>query len=227
MGLEAPFINYKAGDFFYGFSGARAKLIKQLSGKTTQELSDANVIAWLDQLLTQQAAKAVPQLNKEFAEYLRTHKKWHVVPEEDKDIERKAADPNDPCDSNNLWRKKSKAGLEFLAKNGHDVHFAIDEGFNSQDCISKPMNYTETKVPWGATKPEFKASLPSGVTVKLRIITYAEIRFVYRNRNDDDFKKHIQFWYMNGDVGTPKAAPWVTDKAIWDTYVPQNAQPAI
>jgi len=221
VGFSAPFRNYVPGDFFYGFSGCRAKLIKQLCGKSTQELASAGAVAWLDQLLTAQAAKACPLLNADFADYLRNHSKWKVVPEEDRDIERKAADPDDPEDCNNLWRKKSKAGLEFLVKKNHFINFAIDEKFSSADCIAKPMNYEEVAVPWGETRPEYCVGKQ-----KLRIITYAEIRFVYRNKDDADFAKRIQFWYQSGDTFAPGAPPWVRDAAVWEKYQPKNSQPA-
>ncbi len=216
MPFEHPWRQYLGGDFFYGFSGARARLITQLTnGRTTMDFAKAGTVAWLDQLLTATATADVPTLNRDFAKFCRSNTKYNEVVNGISDTEVAATD--DDVANNRRWRRKSKAGIEFLVKHHHNIHFAVDAGMDWTAVISKPLAYTETATPFGA-KPEFKAS----DEFKMRIITYAEIRFIYRNRTNDDFAKRIQFWYQGSANGmfSPGPTPWTKDATTWANYLP-------
>lgn len=224
MPFNKPWRTYCAGDFFYGFSGARARLIIQLTRRKMDQFNKKNTVAWLDQLLTGTAIHDTQCLNHDFAEYCRKNIKYKcvVMANEDKEV---PAEQGQDSDNNKRWRRKSKAGIEFLVKHHHFIHFAIDFKMDWNDVIAKP---TTKAVP--ANLPfDNKETLQYKVVdpdMKYRVITYAEIRFIYRNRKNLDFIKRIQFWYQdNSGVNssfTPDVPPWDKYPEIWSKYIPQS-----
>lgn len=220
MPFKEPWRQYVSGDFFYGFSGARAKLITQLTnGRTTMDFAKSNTVAWLDQLLTGTALQSVPTLNNDFASFCRGNAKYKEVVKPDAAIEVPASD--DDIENNRRWRRKSKAGIEFLTKHQHNIHFAIDNAIDWNAVISKPDAAEKTDVPFkpqGDGLYQYKAG-----DIKMRIITYAEIRFIYRNRTDADFQKRIQFWYSDGTKFSAGAPPWDRDSGTWSKYIPASS----
>lgn len=88
------------------------------------------------------------------------------------------------------WTKTSKAGLEFQAKRrrGSRIHFVLD-GLDYVRVLSqKPVPGAIAKV---------RITVPED-------ITSAEIRWLFRNRNDADVRGALVFWRN----GVTTAAPW-------------------
>lgn len=222
MPFSDPWRTYCAGDFFYGFSGSRGRLIQQLTQRTCMDFASKNTVAWLDQLLTGTAVNDCHYLNKDFSEFCRTREKYHGVVRSDADLEVPAAD--DDVANNRRWRKKSKAGIEFLVKHNHFIHFAIDHGMDWNAVISKPGVAAEEAVFPFARSTVYQYKVDDDI--KYRVITYAEIRFIFRNRSDQDFMKRIQFWYQNSgaaDSGfSPGVPPWEKEPEIWANYTPSG-----
>lgn len=221
MPFKAPWRQYVAGDFFYGFSGARAKLIAQLTnGKTTMDFAKGKEVAWLDQLLTATAVSSEPDINKKFATFCRGNDKYKTVVNAGDDLEVPATD--DDVANNARWRRKSKAGLDFLTMSKKFIHFAIDHGMKPDDVTKKVGAAELTDVPFataGQGKMQFKISNDD----KMRIITYAELRFIYRDRTNKDFQTYIQFWYQDSSGKfAADAPPWDLNPAVWANYKPSN-----
>ncbi|WP_444931646.1 hypothetical protein ACJJIF_07720 [Microbulbifer sp. SSSA002] len=221
MPFSKPWRIYCSGDFFYGFSGSRARLIQQLTQKKMRDLADKGTIAWLDQLLTGTAVDKCHFLNEDFSNFCRSKEKYKCVVQDNVNLEPPRT--NDQTTDNKIWRRKSKAGIEFLVKHNHFIHFAIDYDIDWNAVISKPgIPAEEAKFPFKREPVyQFKAD-----ELKYRVITYAEIRFIFRNRNDKDFMKRIQFWYQdssaNNSAFSPEAPPWERYPEIWKNYKPKS-----
>ncbi|MBW4419905.1 MAG: hypothetical protein KME13_11850 [Myxacorys californica WJT36-NPBG1] len=213
MPFTPPFRNYVSGDWFYGLSGGRGKLVEQLTGRTAANLANVNTPVFIDQLLIDFGKNNVPTINKDFAAYLRESDKTQEIVQPD-DL---GASSSDDVVANLIWRRKSKAALQFLVKHNHFVHFALDVELvgHMNDVVTKPevVNFS-----FG---PKYNFKLEDGF--KLRIITFAELRFAYRNRGDADFQKRIQFWWGNGQhTFTQGPPPWEVQPDLWAQYKPES-----
>ncbi|WP_020411230.1 hypothetical protein ACJJIG_18080 [Microbulbifer sp. SSSA007] len=224
MPFSEPWRRYCSGDFFYGFSGSRARLIQQLTQRTMQDFASNNTVAWLDQLLTGTAVHDCHYLNEDFNNFCRSKEKYKCVVSDDSSIE--PPQTGEESVDNKRFRRKSKAGIEFLVKHHHFIHFAIDYDMDWNAVITKPgqgEGMVEAKFPF-ERKTMYQYDFGEGL--KNRVITYAEIRFIFRNRNDADFMKRIQFWYRdtaNPDSAfSPEAPPWERYPDIWQNYKPKS-----
>lgn len=100
-------------------------------------------------------------------------------------------------------RQACKGGLEHVTRMGNTIHFILD-GLNIQWVIQKTG-------PWDQM----------GVTQlgeKARDITGAEMRFLYRHRNDPTVMNNVRFWRGGQEVH----APWLEDPGAWDAYTPKS-----
>jgi hypothetical protein len=163
--------------------------------------------------------------NLRFIEALKGHKKYssavsgYTAPRSKK--------WDDKARENETWRRKSKGGLYYACKVAHKtVHFCLDglgdfkttigksyAGKAGDDGIEGPEGTT-----WAV--PPDRAQNESDR--KFRVVTGAELRWVYRNREDADVQKHIQFWLAN----KPSVPPWdpgYTGRvADWSQYTPRE-----
>ncbi len=130
---------------------------------------------------------------------------------------------------NAAWRKKCKGGIYYgthvLDKT---VHFCLSlevktgdtvTGYTSMDFKAVVAKTSPTDTPSTATKDE-----------KIRLITPAELRWVYRHREDASVQKNIQFWtHTSPDAAkaswAPCGPPWESDdaaKLVWASYKPKS-----
>ncbi|MBE8595662.1 hypothetical protein [Xenorhabdus sp. BG5] len=103
-----------------------------------------------------------------------------------------------------LFSRKCKGGLSWVTtSNGNtyllennNIHFILD-GIDMKYVVNK------RKYPMARTD-----------------ITSHELRWVYRNRNNPNVQRKIQFWLD----GKPTSPPWesVEGKSIWKLYTPQS-----
>ena len=205
--------------------------MQQLAGRSANDFEKTNTVAWLDQFFNPTGLKGAPKLNSDFAAFCRAHPKWKDAVKQGEDTEGVPNDVDDICAFNNIWRRKSKAGIEFLATQGNTIHFAIDASFDSKEAVKKPDGpigvADDVFMPWGAKAETngitpFKVALPGGGAVKYRVITYAELRFVFRNRMNPAIANNVQFWWQAA-TGTffPGPPPWEHSSphvAAWVSY---------
>ena len=110
-----------------------------------------------------------------------------------------------------LWRKKSKGGISWVIHYtpGH-VHFCL-HGLDMLQVVGKSHN---RDVPSGHSDVKLE--------VKQRSITGAELRWIFRNRNNSLVKARIQFWnIIDGEDGFKAVIPpWETPEhiLIWKGY---------
>ena len=238
MPFSEPWRRYVPGDFFYGFSGARGKLVNKLTGKQQShkmavpiEGSTRVRLLYLDHLITASGAAIAPSLNSDFCTFCRNDARFKgvVKPNADEQVE---IDEKKLWHDNKIWRRKSKAGIEFLVKHHHFIHFAIDKDMIWEQVATAP----------GVKAKQIETHFKKKITVmdngndtqvvdessllKSVVITYSELRFIYENRTDSDFQKRIQFWYQldNSAHSSFEAdvPPWEKFPDPWAKYVPES-----
>ncbi|MDF7758547.1 hypothetical protein PU683_03230 [Kosakonia cowanii] len=100
----------------------------------------------------------------------------------------------DSAGNNEDIRRKAKAGLQWAVNSGRNVHFVLDD-LNISNVINKQHKGKNADTPASNGKK------------KNRAITGAELRWIYRNRMNENVKSHIFFW-LEGKV---VLAPWEDD----------------
>lgn len=112
------------------------------------------------------------------------------------DYARTAVYGNDGSDENSANKQRSKVGLALLAHHSIPVHFALDL-LNMEEVVKK--------------------SYP-GETATKRVITNAELRFVFRYRDNVKIKNSVQFWLDKVAV----VPPWDEQSTLynegWQVY---------
>lgn len=234
MPFSSPFRDFVSGDFFFGFSGSRGRLVHQLAGQSADDLRQHGTVAFIDQLLTPWGREQYPNISRDLAAYLHQHTKYSDVMQEGGDLQQ---DPTNDVENNNLlWRRKSKGCLEFLVQN-HFIHFAIDHELNSEEGMRKvvekptfdpgnpPENLDDLAVAlaWGNAQ-NYKMIDEQNVETKNRVVTFSELRFAYRNRENPDFQKRLQFWWEQPEQGVfiQGPPPWEQYPNVWANYHPQS-----
>jgi hypothetical protein len=109
------------------------------------------------------------------------------------------------------WRRKSKGGIEWATKilvPPKRVHFCLDQMMDPDIMLAIVQKNWDNDTP---------ARLP--FDQKIRAITNAELRWIYRHRQDDGVKKNVQFWENFTQCGPPWERSGGLDK-IWQSYAP-------
>ncbi len=252
MPFQEPFASkYTPGDFFYGLAGPRKALIDKLTNKNIQLVQEH--MGWIDlyilnerwvhkQLadLKESIANAKDAVllgrlkhsaekweeNQRFIDALKDHEKYesavggYVAPFSNK--------WEDKAKENETWRRKSKGGLYYACKVADKtVHFCLD-GFNDFKAVIL-KSYAGKGGGAIGDKHGGKWQVPpdraeSAGERKFRIVTGAELRWIYRYREDPDVASHIQFWHGGGKVA-PCCPPWVAgfpgQQVDWSQYSPK------
>ena len=108
----------------------------------------------------------------DFKVFLSNHKKYNVKDNTmAQDIK---AGVNVDTSAVALWKKTSKAGLEFqLLQQKKPVHFIVDEIINTIDKVASKEGYGKS-------------------------ITSAELRWLYRHKDTPEVRENIKFWREGG-----------------------------
>jgi hypothetical protein len=170
--------------------------------------------------------EALLKPHQDFRETLRTYNNGKYASA--LDFKRKDA-PKDTADSgeNSAWRKKCKGGIYYgthvLDKT---VHFCLSLEVKTGDKVT---GWTDMDFSAVVKKTSPTDTAPDTTTGKIRLITPAELRWIYRHREDDSVKKNVQFWtHISPDAGTkwkPCGPPWEKDQGardLWATYKPKS-----
>ncbi|WDM75845.1 hypothetical protein ACCQ13_02065 [Xanthomonas sp. NCPPB 1638] len=178
-----------------------------------------------------------PELNQQFADYLRSNPKWASAvndqnrenfSDETPDMSRALSMIGDPValagrssrevaeqaalNETNVFKKKSKGALSFAVETGRDVAF----GLNGRSEMSSAP----------AKNPFYKHGYYAGTSV-----TDAELRHIYRNREDPGYQQRVQFYsQVHHGIESPTrnhlefeqcAPPWEQEPQIWQNYMPK------
>jgi hypothetical protein len=105
---------------------------------------------------------------------------------------------------------KCKGGLNWACTVGYHVHFILDE-IDMTTVIHKNFGAgrnAESKRPWNLhsifSRTKKQVRLHNWRSNKVRSVTGAELRWIYRHRFNPTVARHIQFWLDN----RPCHAPW-------------------
>ena len=112
--------------------------------------------------------------------------------------------------SNEAFRRKSKGALNYLISQGIFLHFILD-GLNMEDVAAK-RNFP--------TKQDKSPQPTSDGPPKYSDVTGAELRWIYRHRDDPNTQRAVQFWLKDQQCD----APWnqIPFKNAWSNYKPKS-----
>lgn len=240
MPFNRPFKGfYTPGDLIYGFSTTRQKYadthpvfqqVYECSAKSCsideyainegeRELLRANSIPLpdnLDRFL--QVLKSHPKYKSAYEQegfWIKERGKWIMI--------------QDPFEA----ARKCKAGLYWAAnEQKFQVHFFLDD-INFETVVTKPDIYDES---FDSVRKFLEVRNMQEMTlcshypnrmVKDKSVTNSELRWIYRNRNNQKVQKTIQFWNKD-DPCSPPLDRQFDEKYnckvshLWLSYVPKN-----
>lgn len=204
---------YEQGDFIFGLAEAVAKFKKNvdptkgsLSQPVTTVRQMTNVIDDLSKFDDDRFDQNYAYLNS-----LLNHPKYHTAV-----VSRRlglsiAGQPGGEG-SNEAFRRKSKGALNYLISEGKFLHFILD-GLDMNDVVTK-VNFQN--------KQDKSPQPTSYGTHKYRDVTGAELRWIYRHREDPNTQEAVQFWLKD----KPCDAPWdqLGGSQAWSDYGLARAQ---
>lgn len=133
-------------------------------------------------------------------------------------------------DWNARFKRTSKAGLQFaLKEKGYNVHFVLPKGTDFDQIVREAGSHPRH------ASAKYEAFYQDGRgketgPIEEKRITHAELRWLYRHKDDPAVKQNVQFWEYDATKGTdgftPVAAPWVRDSTPWDEYAKGRAAKA-
>lgn len=214
MSFTEPFnTSYSHGDLFYGLADPRGDLMTQLGAP-----KDRNKGAMINfyNVGDYSATVEAPPDNKVFTDYLRKSSDPKHV-----DLMSRFDAMKTPTGNWPLWKRKSKSGLWWAIRSANKtVHFCLSE-LNMNQVVNKSFPGVEgVKGRDFPTGPDRKKV--TDFTEKETSITGAELRWIYRNRNDSAVAKMVQFWNRSDKNSQFLACepPWITDSKLWEQYSP-------
>lgn len=203
MPLTPPFVStYTPGDLFYGLAKQRDALMRHL-GVSFDHAVGARINSF-DVGDVRDGKQDRPADNKFFADFLGAHPKY-----------KRSSGTAVYAQSVPMaqlwrhWREKSKGGIEWQTKvRKKTVHFCLD---GMMDPMIQQAITTKT---WDNETDNSAKNV--AWNTKVRAITNAELRWIYRKRGDADVAKGVQFWQNN----SPCAPPWDDPvlKPLWTAY---------
>lgn len=222
MSFKLPYRSYAPGDLFYGLGWQRATLMQALCTPTNGGMPHGSKLGWIDLFLVPINQLITPEArltNDGFADTLINHSKYRVALDHTSKI---------GIEGNSAWRAKSKGGLYWATQiASKHVHFCL-EGLDMHQVITKSYP--------GRLADGIGRDTPPNTpqTEKERSITGAELRWVYRWRNNSNVQNYIQFWRKDSffakqpndpTKGFRQCAPpwaWKKYEATWAGYQPKQ-----
>jgi hypothetical protein len=147
--------------------------------------------------------------NIEFVEALGRHPKYRSS----------LGPPEDFADApgaNQYFRRKSKAALHWaLFSTNKTIHFVLD-GIDMGAVVRKDAQTRHT-----SDTPCGKCPRGYPLELKERLITHAELRWLFRHRFHPEVQDRVCFWYC----GEPCDPPWEVPgwRPLWTHYRPEHA----
>lgn len=210
MPFDGPYRDkFYAGDLIYGLKDPRARWILKHGGAIGKN--------WIDKYNVDAATLAKDDdVNMDFILTTLKHPKYHVVMKTDTHDQTTESQQH-------AWRTKSKAGLNWAVTQHKHVHFILDN-LDMNDVAKK------SNIQGNPDKPQGKAPFGTAQKDKVRTITNAELRWVYRHKDNPDVKAFIQFWLDDKPCCPPWYPQWTvgfgmkkqTGDAMWANYKPTH-----
>lgn len=130
-------------------------------------------------------------------------------------------------DWNKRFKRTSKAGLQFAIKEkGYNVHFVVPKDMDFHQVVREAGSHPQHAT---AKYEAYYQDGKGGETgpIEEKRITHAELRWLFRHKDDPDVAKNVQFWHFDSSKGSdglePVPAPWQSDPAPWDEYARARA----
>lgn len=230
MPFRAPWADYQVGDLLYGLADPCNDFANWLGVANLCTIDQYDIVA---------ADRGNGLLaDRDFYNALDVHPKYTEVSlmgdldwDLSDDTKWQGGDRNT---SLALAKRKCKGGLNWITRNTvRRIHFLLD-GLNLVAAARK--NY-DGSLGGEADAPRGKSPNGTGVYAKVRSITGAELRWVYRNRRDPAVIRGVQFWRgkvswgASGNTRTTTGyyqcpPPWsdiassAQVRSAWAAYVP-------
>ncbi len=195
--------NFEQGDLLYGLVDSRRPYVNELASErpncqgphiidymTPKIVRAANFLGYP----TYEGHRGGSGRAGQLGDFLETHPKYnpHLSPE-----------PNAEAYFTRK-RRVCKGGLLFAISQGKRAHFILDK-LDMKRVVEKSGKDNDAANYNGA---------------KHRGYTGAELRSLYRMRDDQDAMSHVVFW----ENGKKVDAPWERDPELWATYTPRSGR---
>jgi hypothetical protein len=228
MPFHPPWRTYEPGDLIYGLRANREELASHLG------VRGAYTIEQYDNFRVDRANGLL--FDTEFIQALDNHPKYRSAL--DYDLTDNANWLNEPVRTAAVAKRRAKGGLDWITNHTDRlIHFCLD-GLDIAAVASKSFaGAPPTGI--GRDFPRGKAPADLAWDKKERSITGAELRWIYRNKDNPRVSAQTQFWKRTPKGSTPsdgvQAAeatwracppPWsdpaqpVEVRAAWEGYVP-------
>ncbi|WP_332451009.1 RHS repeat-associated core domain-containing protein, partial [Burkholderia ubonensis] len=126
-----------------------------------------------------------------FRGFLEAHHKYNVA---STTLASRREPPLSMQEMKKLWKKTSKAGLEYQIRiRRREVHFVVETIIDNIDAVVSKRGHGES-------------------------ITSSELRWLYRHRDTEAVRSYVRFWGPEGEV----ARADVFDPLKWRDYTPKN-----
>ena len=107
-------------------------------------------------------------------------------------------------------RRKCKYAISFNVTRNKNIHFLLS-GLNQQNIMDQRGLSNNDSDP---TNPKYA----------LKSITGSELKYIYRNWNNQSFKKHVYFYELQNGTPVVVKPPWITNPTLWKPYIPKKWQ---
>lgn len=144
-------------------------------------------------------AKTLSDANRgiNFKDFLSRHSRYNVTQDvmlSNYEEQRKTPTFNPQPLFTNLWKKTSKAGLEYqLLKTKNKIHFVVDNIIDTLDMVASKTGHGTS-------------------------ITSSELRWLYRHKETSAVKNRVRFWSQHGEIPHQE----ILDPTKWKAYRPQK-----
>jgi hypothetical protein len=211
FGKGGTFKAYEDGDFIFGLAEAVSSF-KKVNDKTKGSLSQpVNTVKQLTNVIDDLSKFSDDRFDQNYAylDSLLNHPKYHTAVVSRK-LSLSTSDKPGGEGSNEAFRRKSKGALNYLISQGKSLHFILD-GLDMAGVAGK-VNFP--------TKQDKSPQPTSDGPPKYSDVTGAELRWIYRHRDDPNTQRAVQFWMKSLQCD----APWdqIKFKDVWSKYKPKN-----
>lgn len=198
---------YQAGDFIFGLDAA-VDNFRHAQGQAAAGTVMVRQLSHKQAAVNKFKDPIKKPLNLDYIDETLDHPKYHTIIN---------SAPQGDIANNQLFRRKSKAGLNFCVASGRFVHFVMG-GLNLREVSEKSYDGTQ------GGRPEFKLDAND----KYRTVTGAELRWIYRHKDHTDVQERIQFWLNNAQVCPPwdPQGPGYGTPDGWQAYNPSHTYAA-
>jgi hypothetical protein len=227
MPFQQPWRDYRAGDLFYGVAApnkGRNVVIETLAVNGKLRANDVVTIDRYDILADARGSSVNGnplRHDPDFISSLQANPKYKDVV--GTDLTDATVWMADPTKTTAIAKRKCKGGLDYITRHTqYHIHFCLQD----LDLVQAASKSYDGKK---GGSPDAPKGQRDGVQSmhKMRSITGAELRWVYRNRRDPLVMSKIQFW--NGFPMPYRCPPPWSDpsqpdevRGAWSCYFPTN-----